>query len=592
VSARTLAVSTAILGVLYLGWLGWKDVLIPPPFMVTEAGRPGHPIPPGGAVDAAPPAGRVSASSGIAPALRPPSGNAVPEADPADANAAASPGRLAPVHTPEIERAGSDVSRSSGTRPPGAPDPGAAPPKDAEKERDRPRSRLALGGWVLDRDGHGVDGLPVQARPRRLFASLDESAAVSVAEHRAVTDAGGRFAFEPVADGDYELRTDETELYERATVLVRAGADSAVLVVEAKAGRSLFVHGAVESTRGGPLAGVRVDVIGQPRLATVSDDTGSYGLRLPVSARLQEAALRFVRKGYRELRLPIGAGETPDAADVVRDARLEPTGVLASVSGLVAGDNGRPVSRASVQLYSAGRGRRYQSVSDTSGRFVLAGVEESDDYRLWVHPQAGYRDYVRESVEVSGQGATLEVTVEALGSASLRGTMIDPEGRFLPGFTLSLRSAYGSGGVPIAITGDAQGAFALRDLPEGPVALETRAAPQLAVTGISLAPGVEREVLLPLDVGSYRLEGSLRAENGAPVGGARVSLYWTRDGGGVASRSFRETVADAAGSFVFTQLGAGIHTLSVTAAGFRSARVEQPVGSGTPPVEIKLSSNP
>jgi hypothetical protein len=60
----------------------------------------------------------------------------------------------------------------------------------------------------------------------------------------------------------------------------------------------------------------------------------------------------------------------------------------------------------------------------------------------------------------------------------------------------------------------------------------------------------------------------------------------------VSSRSFRETFSDARGYFLFTQLGAGAHTLSATAAGFRSVRLEPQVGPGLPPVEIKLPASP
>jgi hypothetical protein len=98
--------------------------------------------------------------------------------------------------------------------------------------------------------------------------------------------------------------------------------------------------------------------------------------------------------------------------------------------------------------------------------------------------------------------------------------------------------------------------------------------------------------VLALDVGPHALEGFVLRGSGTPVGGARVSLQWTRDDGGFSSRSFRETLSDTSGHFLFTQLGWGAHTLSVTAAGFRSVRVEQPVASGTPAMEIKLSPGP
>jgi len=156
---------------------------------------------------------------------------------------------------------------------------------------------------------------------------------------------------------------------------------------------------------------------------------------------------------------------------------------------------------------------------------------------------------------------------------------------------LWLRSAYG-GATSQAVTGDGQGRFAVSDLSEGPVALETRASPQLAVTGISLTAGSPRDVLLVLDTAAYVQEGYVLTGQGEPLGGARVSLQWLRVDGGVSSRSFRETFSDARGYFVFTQLGAGAHTLNVTASGFRNVRLEPQVGPGALPVQIKLPASP
>lgn len=579
---------------LYLFWLGWKDFLVAPPLPRSEPPA-ALAVPegtPAGGVDApasptqAPPPAPVSlarsrtadsaAEAGMTLAVAP---AAPPSESPRPVAATSEPVEPAEGRSPKTRLEGA----SDASRDPSADDP--------EEPPDEPRSRLRLGGWVLDREGNAVAGLPVEARTRRLFASLDAgSAAVPATELRAVTDVAGRFAFEQVPDGEYDVRTDETELYERVTAALRAGADSAVLVVETKSGRTLHVHGVVASTRGGPLKGVRVEVVGRPALAALSNESGGYGVRLPAGARDQDLALRFAREGYREQRVPIGAAEAA-AGDVVRDVSLEPAEARGPVNGVVTGSDGPPVARASVQLLSTRLARRYQALSDSEGRFAFAGVEESDDYRLWVRPAKGYRDHVREGVEIGPQGASLGVVVDALGTASLRGSMVDPEGRSVPGFTLWLSSAYGAAR-PVAVTGDAQGRFEVGDLPEGAVTLETRAAPRLSVTGLQLAAGAAREVRIPLDIGPYRLEGSLLDERGTPVGGGRVSLLGLRADGGLSSRSFRETVSDARGHFAFTQLGSGTPTLSVTAAGFRGVRLQPAVGSMTTPLQIELLASP
>jgi len=580
--------------VFYVGWLQWSRVLALPPLPVPEPAGSTTTTPTGegpqaGARLAAPGRERPAPHVQDAP---PRLESAAPVAS-GGATLNPLPVESQPATAPDTEPAHADLRGKPKVTPGSAvPVEESAPAAEPDEARDKTRPPLALGGWVRDQDGSAAAGVPVMARARRLFAVPDDGAGnVPMPDQRAVSDGGGRFGFEALPDGEYELRTNPTELYEKAMAVVRAGVDSAVLVVEKKSGRALFVHGVVESSRGGPLKGVRVEVVGQPRLASISDESGGYGLRLPVSAKVPEPSMRFLHDGYREQRVTISAAEAADGDDFVRDVRLDPAGLRASVTGVVTAATGPPLPRANVQLYSARVGRRYQAVTDSNGRFTITDVEESDDYRLWVHAEGGYRDHVREPVEVPGQSASLDVALESLSTSSLRGSMVDPEGRALAGFTLWLRSAYG-GATSLPVTGDTQGRFAVGDLSEGPVALETRAAPQLAITGISLTAGSPREVLLVLDTAAYILEGYVLTDRDEPFGGARVSLQWLRVDGGLSSRSFRETFTDARGYFVFTQLGAGAHTLSVTAPGFRNVRLEPQVGPGLPPVEIKLPASP
>jgi len=609
VSARTLLGSAAIGVVLYLAWLGWKDLLVPPAHDeaepvafaesagvdvggASESTTEGHPAARAAQAPPPPAFGGPAVGAGTEPAL----GGSAADTRPATSDVSI-PGSADGLTG--VVPARPDVARTPQPGASPAPSPDSTPSRretepdpDREKTRERSETRQDIAGSVLDRSGSPVAGLAVQAQPRRLFASLEDGAEPAFqTPARVVTDAAGRFAFAQLADGEYELRTDATELYEQATALVRAGVDSAVLVVEAKSGRTLLVHGVVESARGGPLRGVRVEALGRPAPAAVSDDSGGYGIRISGNRRDQDVWLRFARDGYRDQRVAIGAGEAASSDDVVRDIRLDPSGTLSAVSGVVTGSDGPPVPRAAVQLQSNRLARSYQAVSDAGGSFAFAGVEESDDYRLWVHVAEGYRDHVREKLELGGQPETLDVVLQSLGTSSLRGSMVDPDGRPVPGFTLWLSSAYGATR-SLPVTGDAQGQFSVSTLPEGVVALETRSAPQLSVSGIQLAGGASKEVLLVLDVGPHRLEGVVAGHDGAPLGGARVSLLWSGTAGGLDSRSFRETVTDASGYFLLTQLGSGVHTLSVTAAGYQGARRQPQIGSVTTPLQIKLRAMP
>ena len=127
-----------------------------------------------------------------------------------------------------------------------------------------------------------MSGLAIEAMPRRLFASLDVGTAAAAATGlRSVTDASGHFNFERVADGEYEVRTAETAFYKRARAALRAGQDSAVLVVEARSERTVHVHGVVADTRGGPLKDVRVELVGRPATAAVSGESGDTRCACP-----------------------------------------------------------------------------------------------------------------------------------------------------------------------------------------------------------------------------------------------------------------------------------------------------------------------
>ena len=82
-----------------------------------------------------------------------------------------------------------------------------------------------------------------------------------------------------------------------------------------------------------------------------------------------------------------------------------------------------------------------------------------------------------------------------------------------------------------------------------------------------------------LDWGYQELLGQLvNSDNGEPVTGAEVTLYWANKEQGVTSRSQRQTVSDGGGYFIFTELGPGPHTISVTARGFGPARREAAPG--------------
>jgi 5-hydroxyisourate hydrolase-like protein (transthyretin family) len=507
------------------------------------------------------------------------------------ASAAAQPAATAPSATAHSARPTSSdtsvarrelrvapVSLSSETadQPP-APSGAGAPP-----EEKRPRSR-GIGGAVLEKTGAPAAGVTVGLKARRVF----NSASASSSAQTATTDGRGSFAFGDVPDGEYEIRSEKNDRYQSASTLVRAGTDSAVLVVEPISGSSVSIRGVVNSTGGGPLEGVRIEVIGQS-ITAATDARGAYALRILVGARIEQTTLRFRRTGYRDRRWTMADGQRSNEHEVIGNVQLEPDAAGVAVNGVVSSTNGAPVARAQVQLDSAARARSYRAVTDGAGRFTLANVEAGADYRLWARPQSGFKDGVLENVLVDA-GVQLEIQVKPIGLATLRGRMVALDGAPVPGFSMFLTAASGAGPRSLTVTSDAQGRFVVADLPEGRVALQTRAAPAISVSGIEVsAANPENDVTVVVDVGAHRFEGRLLTSDGEPAAGVTVSLESSASAGGVTSRSSRQTMTDADGNFAFTQLGGGVHVVSAALAGAGSVRLEHSISAGMEPLHITL----
>jgi protocatechuate 3,4-dioxygenase beta subunit len=114
----------------------------------------------------------------------------------------------------------------------------------------------------------------------------------------------------------------------------------------------------------------------------------------------------------------------------------------------------------------------------------------------------------------------------------------------------------------------------------------------MQIAGITLFPGMEKDVDLVLDWGDAALEGRVLDDRGSPIGGARVSLSWSHDRGAAHSSSLRETVTDEAGVFRFTQLGPGDHEVRIRAIGYHEERQRIPVERQTQHTELRLERTP
>ena len=234
----------------------------------------------------------------------------------------------------------------------------------------------------------------------------------------------------------------------------------------------------------------------------------------------------------------------------------------------------RPVAQARVQFSSPSLQRGYRAVSAADGSFVMDDVDVADDYRLWVRPKADYQDQFEEGLQVGSRDLSLAVLLEPLGTGSLRGRMIDVFGEPVRRYTLWMWNSAPGANRSLPVTSDASGRFRIDQVPAGEVTFGSRGHPQLSIGAIQLEPGRTVEAELVLDWGYEELTGRVVSSSGEPLAGAELTLFWSDEAQGVTSRSRRRTVADGDGFFLFTELGPGPHTVSVTARGYGAAQRE------------------
>lgn len=444
-----------------------------------------------------------------------------------------------------------------------------APPSSGQQaepsEEARPR-RFSIAGRVLDDKGMSVPGIVVVARPTRLF-DPEYEALPFTGDMQVFSGYGGHFYFTELPDGEYRLRTVETEDYPVAQLTVRAGEHSVNLVLRG-AKVQQRVHGVVETPEGRPLAGVRVTAMLSGSKSTGTGADGRYEIAATLMRGAGSYSVRYQREGYAEVRVRVR--NTAGARSAIRsDVVMDPLGALTTVVGVLTGPRGNPVDGAMVRIHSAHLARSHQAVSDRWGRFWMSEVEVGDDYRLWINPKAGFRDYSRARMQVPEQGLELRVALESVDSSSLTGQMLDLYGKPIPHFTLTLRSTSALWH-SVPVSSDKDGHFVVDSVPDGGLTFTTRSTPVLQVTGIDLAPGEAANVDLVLDWGHYDVFGQVLDSHGLPVTTPEVSLSWSHRADGAQSLSTRRTQADADGRFSFSRLGPGPHIMRVTAPGYRS----------------------
>lgn len=464
-----------------------------------------------------------------------------------------------------------------------APPGRALPPRDAADLSAGPH---AISGMVMDESGRGVFGVPVVAYAKNLFGKDGASAPDRTAPSMALTDVDGFYEIDGIADGEYRLRAEPDDGYETAEAIVRAGADGADLILRERR-PGLEVFGTVRGD-GEPLPGVEVVAVGQPTEAVLTGEDGNFEMALQITAGKPGYTLRFLREGYRENRAILTADDLAAPGPIRVDADLEAAQAIVEVGGSVRDPEGKPVAGETVQLYSESARQRYTAVSGRRGEIRFPEVETSDDYMVSVRPADVYRDYVALDVDIGVAGAELDIVLEPRAYGRLVGQMVNPEGLPVPSFSLWLRNPKALNQPPRLVTGDPRGFFEIDRVEAGSLVFETRGSPHVSISGIRLAPGETRDVLLVLDWGNHQVAGLVMDNMGRPVSASELFVTSVRKDGGLRAHVVRRAVTDETGFFVVGQVGSGYHTIRVDSPGFQSTVIDHEVGRDSPDVIIRL----
>jgi len=446
---------------------------------------------------------------------------------------------------------------------------------------------LSISGRVLDRAGSPLEGIAVFAH-KQLFGGREEELLRADSENlRVKSGSDGTYTLSGLDATDYLLNTGATKDFPPVRKIYRAGVTSADLILDE--GLELEIYGTVTSEDGVLLKDVQVRPVGQADRQRITDSAGEYVVQLSLRQGQTAHSLVARKDGFREERLHVRVAEIGDAEEWQMDIVLKPLGTQVPVVGQVFDPEGHPVGSQTIHLRSAVNSAKYQATSDPDGHFSIEDVQVGGDYRLWLYPRDGYKDYSRVPVAIAEPGSEIEIVLEDLETGTVSGTMIDNLGKPVPRFALWLRSMKALGN-SISVTGDDAGGFAVEDVPEGELHFETRSLPRLTVRGIRLTANESKEVHLVLDWGDLSFQGTVLDKAGKPIAGASVLLNWKHNKKGVQSSSFRNTVTDAAGRFTFSGLGAGDHTISVTTKSHGRAKEQYEVGGSGPDPVIRLEA--
>ncbi|AKQ69953.1 hypothetical protein A176_006865 [Myxococcus hansupus] len=335
---------------------------------------------------------------------------------------------------------------------------------------------------------------------------------VTYTSHVTVTDAEGRFSFEPLSPGDYEVRAEHQGEHGFATAtLAEESGDTETTV---QLGTLIYIEGSVRDEAGRPIARAKVGAAAPRGMAPPAEYvfTAEDGLFRIGPLRKEPYIFNALAPGYR--------GQLHDAV-ASPGARVDFTLMPAHLlRGTVTDAQGTPLSGVDidvdvdVEIHAETEEVRQDvdpTTTDEHGRFELTFADPGD-YTLVITRDA----FMEERKVVKVPGPALHVTLSA--GARVEGTVTNTQGVPIPAMTLSLVDDSETSPAQQVET-DTEGRFFITSVGPGTYSV---------IAGVHLGiDKVERDEALRIITvkGTETVEASIRLATGAPVSGIVVDEH-------------------------------------------------------------------